>query len=194
MGVGQQCRELIAFNVCKSYGFTNEIERAFCWKPTCKAMEMSIRAMSDLPQKAFAAASNATAHNPQIIRYIVAGLTNTIAGFIAYTVAIVLFGAPFWAANMAALCVGLIVGFMLARNFVFEGNKAPFQASIGKYVVTICGQFLLSTALIGLLIQWKVGPIIAYIIVLPVIIALSFALQRNWVFGVRAHKSVESQI
>ncbi len=150
--------------------------------------------MSDLSRKALAAASNVTAQKQQVIRYIAAGLINTIAGFIAYTGMIVLAGAPFWAANMAALLVGIIVGFALARNFVFKANETPFQASIGKYITTICGQFLLSTALIGLLIQWNLGPIIAYIIVLPVIIILSFALQRNWVFGVRPHKSVESQI
>jgi len=143
-----------------------------------------------LSKEAVASSSEATSRNLQFIRYGLAGLVNTIAGFIAYSSMVVFFNAPFWVANIVALCAGLIVGFVLARLFVFKQTRTSVQKSAWKYVTTICGQFALSTAVIGLLVGRGFGPIIAYVIALPAIILLSFALQRNWVFNASSFDQV----
>lgn len=121
--------------------------------------------------------------NSELFRYGIAGIINTIVGFIVYAATIKWFGAPFWLANLFAICAGIICGYTLARLFVFDNHTAGIRSNGWKYVVTILLQYGVSTFLIGLLIRTGFNEIISYILTLPIAIALSFGLQKFWVFG-----------
>ncbi len=127
----------------------------------------------------------------EIIRYGLAGLANMAVGFVIYTFCISILSAPFWLANLAAIICGLICGFILAQKFVFT---TPGQGKFGqraiRYFIVIMLQFILTTVVIGVLIAKGHGEIIAYLIVLPFAIGLSFGLQKFWVFKVSSDKSI----
>ena len=119
----------------------------------------------------------------ELVRYAIAGVINTIVGFIVYSGSIKLLSTPFWLANLFAIFAGIICGYTLARLFVFENQKNGIHSNAWKYVVTIFFQYIVSTALIWILIQFGFNEIASYILTLPIAIALSFTLQKYWVFG-----------
>lgn len=116
------------------------------------------------------------------MRYGLAGLVNTAIGLVIYVLCVSLLNVPFWAANFAAIIGGLICGFYLAQKFVFISNGQGFRRSSLRYTCIIALQFAMTTGLIGFLLSKGQSEVMAYVIVLPVAIALSFTLQKLWVF------------
>lgn len=115
-------------------------------------------------------------------RYVIAGLINTFISFLVYAVCVELTPLPFWAANFCAMIAGIICGFFLARHYVFAVSDNPPFKTLPKYVLTIGLQFIVSTALIAAFRKLGLSDILSYIACLPFIIALSFGLQKTWVF------------
>lgn len=118
------------------------------------------------------------------IRYVIAGLINTFASFFSYAACLSWLGWPFWAANFAAMITGILCGFILARAFVFARTKTSVCASSWRYILTIIAQFIVSTGLIWLLVSVDISALLAYILILPIIMVLSFVLQKMWVFKI----------
>jgi len=115
-------------------------------------------------------------------RYIVAGLINTLIGFLVYAFCVEFISLPFWIANFCAMIAGIICGFILARGYVFNvSGNSPFR-TLPKYILTIGLQFVVSTTLIAIFLQLGLSDILSYIASLPIIILLSFAMQKVWVF------------
>ena len=128
---------------------------------------------------------SALADNPnsrEILRYGVAGLTNTMVGLITYSAFILLTPIPFWGANFCAMIAGIVCGFILSRYFVFAATTASHKTAAPKYIATIGLQYFVSTTLIGLFIQAGLSDITSYVACLPIVIVLSFVLQKIWVF------------
>ena len=119
----------------------------------------------------------------ELFRYGIAGLINTLVGFIVYSAAIKILNSPFWLANLFAIFAGIACGYTLARIFVFENLTPGKHTNAWKYVVTLLLQYAISTLLIGLLIHRGFSEIMSYILILPAAIAVSFILQKFWVFG-----------
>lgn len=123
----------------------------------------------------------------EIIRYGLAGLSNTIISLLIYMACVKLFSAPFWAANIAAILGGLICGYFLSQKFVFTSSGPKLKKTAPRYAAVITLQFIVTTAMIGALISSGYNEIPAYLLTLPIAITLSFCLQKLWVF-----KSVNS--
>jgi putative flippase GtrA len=129
-----------------------------------------------------------TGHTPDhasrklMARYGIAGLINTLVGFLVYSAAILFTPAEYWLANLFAAIAGVICGFILARIFVFKGSNTSIFRSGPRYLITIAIQYVVSTIIIGILVHFGVAEIVAYLIALPIIIGLSYILQKNWVF------------
>ena len=127
--------------------------------------------------------SNSNRIKGEVIRYGIAGAINTFVGFAIYSAAIKFFSAPYWLANFLAIVAGTICGFTLARFFVFKSLALNISKNAWKYVATILLQYLISTVLIGIIIHFGFNEIVSYLWALPMVIALSFVLQKYWVFG-----------
>ncbi|PCI53252.1 MAG: hypothetical protein COB36_12470 [Alphaproteobacteria bacterium] len=127
----------------------------------------------------------------QFFRYGLAGIINVCVGIFIYAFAIFLTPAPFWLANFFAMIGGIISGFYLANAFVFTKSSLHTRTRAWRYILTIFAQFGLSTTLIALLVQQGVSEIISYILVLPIIILLSFSLQKTWVFKLHTSATKE---
>lgn len=117
-----------------------------------------------------------------IIRFGLAGLVNMSAGFAIYAISVSFLAAPFWVANFAAIIGGLVCGYYLAQKFVFMSNGKGFRESAVRYICVIGIQFVLTTLIIGVLLSRGQGEVVAYLMALPAAIALSFTLQKFWVF------------
>jgi len=105
-----------------------------------------------------------------------------VVGFVIYVISVSFLSTPFWAANFAAIIGGLICGYYLAQKFVFISNGKGFKESAPRYLCVIALQFSLTTVLIGFFLSRRQGEVIAYIMALPAAVALSFTLQKLWVF------------
>lgn len=115
-------------------------------------------------------------------RYVIAGLINTFVSFIVYSLAIVYTPAEYWLANLLATIAGILCGFILARLFVFKSSRQSVMYSGPRYITTISIQYIVSTAAIGILVYFGISEIMAYILVLPLAVGLSYFLQKSWVF------------
>ena len=118
----------------------------------------------------------------EITRFGLAGFVNMLVGFVIYAISVSVFSAPFWLANFAAIIGSLFSGYYLAQKFVFVSNGKGLRESAVRYVFVIGLQFALTTLIIGVLVSRGQGEVIAYIMALPAAIALSFSLQKLWVF------------
>ena len=125
---------------------------------------------------------NGSENISELRRYILAGLINTLIGFLVYACCVKFILLPFWAANFCAMIAGIISGFILARYYVFNVSRKNILQTFPKYILTIGLQFVVSTTLIAIFIQYGLNDILSYIASLPIIILLSFVLQKVWVF------------
>lgn len=118
----------------------------------------------------------------EIMRYVLAGIINTVVGLLLYVMCIKLLSFPFWLANIAAIFGGIICGYFLSKNFVFTTSNSNLKQAASRYVLVIAFQFIVTTGMIGGLISIGKDEISAYLITLPIAIILSFGLQKLWVF------------
>lgn len=119
----------------------------------------------------------------EILRYGVAGLANTAVAAATYSALITFTTMQYFIANLVAVLVSVATGYGLSRHFVFQRVNSTATGSKWRYVCVMGLQYVAGTAIIGFLVSLNVGEIPAYAVALPVMIALSFSLQRTWVFA-----------
>ncbi|NNC36590.1 MAG: GtrA family protein [Hyphomonadaceae bacterium] len=121
--------------------------------------------------------------NKQLILFGFAGIINTFVGFVVFSGATIFLDTPYWVSNFFSVVAGIICGFTLSRTVVFKSQKTGLYSNMWKYVATIFLQYVVGTSLIGFLVSKGISEIPSYVIVLPVVVSLSFALQKLWVFN-----------
>jgi putative flippase GtrA len=113
-----------------------------------------------------------------LAKFIVVGSINTAFSYLVYA-AFVLLGAPPWLANLLALILGLLFSFNSLRRFVFgKGSAGSFLRFVASWLVV----YALQTGVIYLLIHFGLTAITAGLVVLPMVAAISFVIQRFIVF------------
>ena len=120
----------------------------------------------------------------QLLRYALVGAFNTALTFATYS-GLVALGVPYFVANLAGMTLSVSVGYLLSRGLVFDQAKQAWTESAWKYVATFASQYLVGTAAIGFLIAVGMGKIVSWLVAAPAMVAVSFVLQKWWVFGER---------
>jgi putative flippase GtrA len=116
----------------------------------------------------------------QFARFLVVGLGNTVISFVLYT-ALVLAGAPYWAAGALAFCAGAANGYVFNRRWTFA---VPDSAGArARYLVVQLGGLGGTTGLLWTLVSAGTGRIGAYAATIPVVTAATFAVNRGWTFA-----------
>ncbi len=114
----------------------------------------------------------------QAIRFLVVGTINT--GFIYSIYAAVIFiGLSYQLANLVALSAGILFSFKTQGRLVF-GN--PDNRLLGRFIVSWALIYLCTIALIGRIIAFGFDPYTAGLLALPFSVALSYPLQKYFVF------------
>ena len=124
-----------------------------------------------------------------LIRYILAGLLNTFIAFAVYYASVRWLQAPAWLGNLAGIIASIFSGFLFSKHFVFNHAARTSYKVVLKYVVTYAAQYVVGTTVIYIFLRFGLSAIEAYIVAVPCMVAVSFILQRYWVFTSRPDAS-----
>jgi putative flippase GtrA len=120
-----------------------------------------------------------------IARFGLVGLVNTAIGFAVVLLLDPILGVPPALANAASYAVGITVGFLLSRNFVFR-SRAGLSATGLRYLIAALGAFALNQLVLRLaglaLGAGSAQHIAAQLSAIAVYSAVFFLLCRLWVF------------
>jgi putative flippase GtrA len=122
-----------------------------------------------------------------IARFGLVGLVNTAIGFAAVVLLDPILGVPPALANAASYAVGISVGFLLSRSFVFR-SRAGLSSTGLRYLIAAGAAFLVNQAVLRLaglaLGAGSIRHIAAQLSAMAVYSVTFFFLCRLWVFRV----------
>jgi putative flippase GtrA len=114
------------------------------------------------------------------IRFLIAGCFNTCLTFVIYVTGILL-GINYMIANSFAWTIGVIVSFLLNSKFVFR--KAYKHKIFLMFALSNVFSLVISMAMLSLMIKaCSLNPILASVITIPVVVAISFLVSKFLVF------------
>lgn len=120
-----------------------------------------------------------------IARFGLVGVINTAFGFAVVVLLDPVLGVPPALANAASYAVGITVGFVLSRNFVFR-SRAGLSATGLRYLIAALGAFALNQLVLRLaglaLGAGSIQHIAAQLSAMAVYSAVFFLVCRLWVF------------
>jgi putative flippase GtrA len=120
--------------------------------------------------------------SPELFRFLVAGALNT-GLFYALYVALVWAGVPYPLALAIEYIGGTVSGYLLNKHWTFADREAARNGFL-RYSLAYVGLFGLNMALLSLLVETAIlGPVVGQLVMLFVLTASSFGIQRYWVFG-----------
>ncbi len=113
-----------------------------------------------------------------LTRFIVAGVVNTVFGFLVYGTAI-LAGAPVWVALLVGVVAGIGFNFFTVGGYAFRQLAARrFPRFAACYALT----YAINLGLFRLLSQWLAGEILVQALLSFPMAAVSYLLMRMFVF------------
>jgi len=120
-----------------------------------------------------------------IFRFGLVGVVNTAIGVAVVVLLDPVLGVPPALANAASYAVGITVGFVLSRNFVFR-SRAGLTATGLRYLIAALGAFALNQLVLRLAgLALGAGPvrhIAAQLSAMAAYSAVFFLVCRIWVF------------
>jgi putative flippase GtrA len=115
----------------------------------------------------------------QFLRFLVVGVGNTVFGYVVYLIGLGI-GVPYQVALIAATVLGAIFNFFTTGRIVFESRALnKIFGFLAVYGITLAVNLVL---LIGL-VHAGMAKAYAQAALLPVIVTLSFLLNKHLVFG-----------
>ena len=125
----------------------------------------------------------------KIAKFVFVGSFKTLFCYLLY-VLLVKCGLHYNLALALDYFIGIIIGYILNRDWTFAGHGIPRLRFI-KYLITYIGAFLLNVILLTFLVEFDwLGPIIGQIVVLGIVTVISFILQNYWVFRSHSQKTI----
>ncbi len=112
------------------------------------------------------------------LRFIIAGVVNSIFGFLVYSVTIYLFSRV-WLGLVAGICAGIIFNFFTTGGFVFRDTS---RQRIPRFFACYLLIYGLNFALLELTMPLLHGPIVAQALLTPIIALFSYLLLTRFVF------------
>jgi len=133
----------------------------------------------------------------QTFRYAVCGSSNTLLGFLIYTISYKfifherVFNVGFYAfkPHIASLIVSFLVnfpvGFILMKFVVFYDSNIRGRVQLFRYFFVFVSNLFLNYILLKVLVEYLyVNAILAQVIATAVVITTSYLLQRHFTFKV----------
>lgn len=132
-----------------------------------------------------------SAHPPlfgQIARFIVTGGINTVFGYLVYALGVTVLKMSYTEAVTFSYVIGVSFSYIMFRTFVFTGGDRSwrsFSRFIPTYVVLL---FINMAALAVLVDHLGMNKLLAQAIIVPFCAALSFIINRLFIFKTRPAK------
>jgi putative flippase GtrA len=117
----------------------------------------------------------------QFMRFILIGILNTAFGYSLYALLIFL-GLRYDLAILIATVLGVLFNFKTTGALVFNNRQNNL---ILRYFGTYSIIYLLNVLLVWLMLKSNINSYLAQAFVMPVLVVLSYAMQRDFVFRVR---------
>lgn len=126
--------------------------------------------------RAPASTQHGDAYRP--VRFVIAGLLNTLFGFVIFSAAIAA-RVPVWAALLAGLLVGIAFNFVTTGGYVFRNlSRRRFPRFLACYLCI----YAINLAGISVLHNWSANHIVSQAIFTLPMAALSYFLLGKFVF------------
>jgi putative flippase GtrA len=113
------------------------------------------------------------------LRFLVAGVVNTLFGYGVFCLTFWLSGRPIYALTIATI-LGTLFNFFTIGNLVFRRAKPHLLL---RFVATYTFVFLCNAAALQSFERCRVMPVLAQAVILPFVVAFSYILNKNFVFG-----------
>ena len=118
----------------------------------------------------------------QFIKFGIVGASNTAISLVLYYL-LVYFGIHYLIANTVGFMAGVVNAYYWNNKYVFQkktsGSFGAFMKTFTSYFLT----FLLSTALLFIMVHWmSVSSWVAPIINLAITVPLNFIINKYWAF------------
>jgi putative flippase GtrA len=118
----------------------------------------------------------------QLRRFIITGLVNTVFAYLVYAAAILAYDLPYFWAVVWSYLVGVPFSYLTFRAFVFTEGDRSFR-TFRKFLRTYVALFIANVILMFMLVTlWGWDSLLAQAVVIPVCAALSFVINRVFVF------------
>jgi putative flippase GtrA len=116
----------------------------------------------------------------KIIKFLIAGVLNTLFGYFVYAVLLVI-NTHYLAALFVATVAGVVFNYFSFGRIVFNGLSSwlVFVKFFSAYTII----YLINAALLGLLTEYfLISPYIGQLSCIPIGVALSWLLMNYWVY------------
>jgi putative flippase GtrA len=116
----------------------------------------------------------------KIIKFLSAGVLNTIFGYFVYAVLLVI-NTPYLVALFVATVAGVVFNYFSFGKIVFNGLGSWFVFL--KFIAAYALIYVINAALLGILIEYYlVNPYIGQVLCIPIGVLLSWLLMNYWVY------------
>jgi len=117
----------------------------------------------------------------QFCRFLLIGAINTIFGYGAYTFLVIL-GIDYRVALTIATVLAVLFNYYTNGSFVFR-NKG--RKVLLKFILSNVAMYIFNQALLITFVNLGIGKLISQALIIPVIIIISFVINKKWVFDRR---------
>jgi len=116
------------------------------------------------------------------VRYILSGGISFVTENVIFYLFFYLFLSPVRAANVISILVALVVNFLLNKFYVFKNNTVKRTVQLVQYVILVAINLLVSTFLVGLMVDAGLSGIIAKPLVTALIISWTYVIYKKVIF------------
>lgn len=120
---------------------------------------------------------------PQLARFLVVGVSNTLISFVVYRLLIAV-GVWYLVAAPLAFAVGALNGYIFNRRWTFSARDTT-RARVLYVTVAAAGAFATSLFVLLFVDGLGTGRVWAYVIAIPPVTLGTFAANRVWTFSDR---------
>ena len=122
----------------------------------------------------------------QFIKFGIVGLSNTVIGYVAYSICI-LGGMHYIVANLVGFTVSVINAFYWSNKYVFKKGANENRKKIPAFIKTVLAYastgIVLNSLLLYLFIEkFRMSEYIAPIVILLITVPSNFVLNKYWSF------------
>lgn len=122
----------------------------------------------------------------QLAKYIVVGVANTLLGYAIIFACMYLLGLSAEISNVIGYALGLVISYVMHRNFTFNSTQRR-TTEVVRFVVVFAVAYLLNLGTLMLLIHHlQVHEAVAQVVAGVVYVGASFVMQKFYVFRQRA--------
>lgn len=114
----------------------------------------------------------------QFFRFLCIGVINTIFGYCAYAVLVIL-GIDYRVALTISTTLAVLFNYYTNGRFVFRNSG---KKVLLKFILSNVIMYIFNQAFLIALVNFEMGKLVAQAVIIPVVIVITFIINKKWVF------------